>query len=48
MKVIIVVGSKHDSTRSIAETVGDALRNGDLEVSVVRPLSRRTATMAPT
>jgi len=35
MKVIIVVGSKHGSTRSIAEVVGDELRNGGLDASLV-------------
>ncbi len=35
MKVIIIVGSKHGSTRSIAEVVGDELRNGGLDVSIV-------------
>ncbi|MEO5899386.1 MAG: flavodoxin domain-containing protein [Ilumatobacteraceae bacterium] len=35
MKVIIVVGSKHGSTRSIADVVGDELRNGGLDVSIV-------------
>lgn len=35
MKVIIVVKSKHGSTRSIAEAVGDELRNGGLDVSIV-------------
>lgn len=35
MNVIIVVGSKHGSTRSIAEAVGDELRNGGLDVSIV-------------
>ncbi len=35
MNVIIVVGSKHGSTRSIAEVVGDELRNGGLDVSIV-------------
>ena len=35
MKVIIVVGSKHGSTRSIAEVVGDELRDGCLDVSIV-------------
>lgn len=35
MNVIIVVGSKHGSTRSIAEAVGDELRNGDHHVTIV-------------
>ncbi len=35
MKVIIVVGSKHGSTRSIAEVVGEQLRNGGLDVSII-------------
>ena len=35
MNVIIVVGSRHGSTRSIAEVVGDELRNGGLDVSIV-------------
>lgn len=35
MNVIIVVGSKHGSTRSIAEAVGDELRNGGVDVSIV-------------
>ena len=35
MKVIIVVASKHGSTRSIAEVVGDEIRNGGLDVSIV-------------
>jgi menaquinone-dependent protoporphyrinogen oxidase len=35
MNVIIVVGSKHGSTRSIAEAVGDELRKGGLYVSIV-------------
>ena len=35
MNVIIVVGSKHGSTRSIAEVVGDEIRNGGLDVSIV-------------
>ena len=35
MKVIIVVGSKHGSTRSIAEVVGDELRRVGLDVSIV-------------
>jgi len=35
MRVIIVVGSKHGSTRSIAEAVGEELRNGGLDVSIV-------------
>jgi menaquinone-dependent protoporphyrinogen oxidase len=34
MNVIIVVASKHGSTRSIAETVGDELRNRGLNVSI--------------
>jgi menaquinone-dependent protoporphyrinogen oxidase len=34
MKVIIVVGSKHGSTRSIAEAVGDELRESGLDVSI--------------
>jgi flavodoxin len=34
MKVIIVVGSKHGSTRSIAESVGDELRDRCLGVSI--------------
>ncbi len=37
MKVIIVVGSKHGSTRSIAEAVGDELRSGGLDASIVAP-----------
>ncbi len=35
MKVIIVVGSKHGSTRAIAEAVGDGLRDRGLDVSLV-------------
>ena len=35
MKVIIVVGSKHGSTLAIAEVVGDEIRNGGLEVSIL-------------
>jgi len=35
MKVVIVVGSKHGSTRSIAEAVGDELRKGGVEASLV-------------
>ena len=35
MNVIIVVGSKHGSTRSIAEVVGDEIRSGGLDVSIV-------------
>ncbi len=35
MNVIIVVGSKHGSTLSIAEAVGDELRNAGLDVSIV-------------
>ena len=35
MKVIVVVGSKHGSTRSIAEAVDDELRNGGLNVTIV-------------
>jgi menaquinone-dependent protoporphyrinogen oxidase len=35
VNVIIVVGSKHGSTRVIAEAVGDELRNGGLDVSIV-------------
>ena len=35
MKVIIVVGSKHGSTRDIADAIGDELRNGGLDVSIV-------------
>ncbi|MEP7047377.1 MAG: flavodoxin domain-containing protein [Ilumatobacteraceae bacterium] len=35
MNVIIVVGSKHGSTRTIAEAVGDELRNSGLDVSIV-------------
>ena len=35
MNVIIVVESKHCSTRSIAEAVGDELRNGGLDVTIV-------------
>ena len=35
MNVIIVVGSKHGSTRAIAKVVGDELRNGGLDVSIV-------------
>ncbi len=34
MNVVIVVGSKHGSTRSIAEAVGDELRDRGLEVSI--------------
>ena len=34
MNVIIVVGSKHGSTRSIAEAVGDELRDRGLDVSI--------------
>lgn len=34
MNVIIVVGSKHGSTRSIAEAVGDELRNSGIEVAI--------------
>lgn len=34
MKVIIVVGSKHGSTRAIAEAVGDGLRDRGLDVSI--------------
>lgn len=37
MKVIIVVWSKHGSTRAIAEVVGDELRDGALDVSIVDP-----------
>jgi menaquinone-dependent protoporphyrinogen oxidase len=35
MNVIIVVGSKHGSTRSIAEAVGDELRDRGLDVSII-------------
>jgi menaquinone-dependent protoporphyrinogen oxidase len=35
MNVIIVAGSKHGSTRAIAEVVGHELRNSGLEVSIV-------------
>ena len=35
MNVIIVVGSKHGSTRSIAEAVGDQLRTAGLDVTIV-------------
>ena len=35
MNVIIVFESKHGSTRSIAEAVGDELRNGGLDVTIV-------------
>jgi menaquinone-dependent protoporphyrinogen oxidase len=35
MNVIIVVGSKHGSTRAIAEVVGEELRNSGLDVSIV-------------
>ena len=35
MKVIIVVGSKHGSTRAIADVVGDEIRSGGLDVSIV-------------
>ena len=35
MNVIVVVGSKHGSTRSIAEAVDDELRNGGLRVTIV-------------
>lgn len=35
MNVIIVVGSKHGSTRAIAEAVGDELVDGGLNVSIV-------------
>ncbi len=35
MNVIVMVGSKHGSTRSIAETVGDVLRHHGLDVSIV-------------
>lgn len=35
MKVIVVVGSKHGSTRSIAEAVGDELRTTGLDVTIV-------------
>ena len=34
MNVIIVVDSKHGSTRAIAEAIGDELRNGGLDVSI--------------
>ena len=34
MNVIIVVGSKHGSTRSIAEAVGDQIRDRGLDVSI--------------
>jgi menaquinone-dependent protoporphyrinogen oxidase len=34
MNVVIVVGSKHGSTRAIAEMVGDELRDSGLEVSI--------------
>lgn len=34
MNVIIVVGSKHGSTRSIADAVGDELRDHGLDVSI--------------
>ena len=34
MNVIIVVGSKHGSTRAIAEAVGDELRDRGLDVSI--------------
>ena len=34
MNVIIVVGSKHGSTRAIAEAVGDELRDHGLDVSI--------------
>lgn len=36
MNVIVVVGSKHGSTCSIAEAVGDELRIGGLKVTIVR------------
>ena len=35
MNVIIVVGSKHGSTRDIADVVGNELRKSGLEVSIV-------------
>ena len=35
MNVIVIVGSKHGSTRLIAKVVGDELRNGGLDVSIV-------------
>ena len=35
MNVIVVVGSKHGSTRAIAEAVGTELRNGGLDVTIV-------------
>lgn len=35
MNVIVVVGSKHGSTRAIAEAVGAELRNGGLDVTIV-------------
>ena len=35
MKVIIVVASKHGSTRSIADVMGDELRSGGLGVSII-------------
>ena len=35
MNVIIVVGSKHGSTRSIADTLGEVLRNRGIEVTTV-------------
>lgn len=34
MRVIVVVASKHGSTRAIAEAVGDELRRGGLDVSI--------------
>ena len=34
MNVIIVVGSKHGSTRAIAEAAGDELRNAGFDVSI--------------
>ena len=35
MNVVVIVGSKHGSTRVIAETVGDVLRHRGLDVSIV-------------
>ncbi len=43
MNVVVVVGSKHGSTRSIAEAVGDELRNRGLNVTIVDVESAATS-----